>query len=181
VRVWVNENWALNHPSHKIPILLTINNLHLPPELRDEKEMVTNILQVIEEKTEQGRFPPDFAEGVYPNTVNFRELKRYLSKYIQQDYQEYIPEIIKRSRVLASHQQITHYTTNSLSTPTNPTTKDDNPTPTRDTNPPNNYPPNNYPPNNYSPNNYPPVRDNYPLGRDNYPPRDSRDNNLKVV
>lgn len=51
VKVWVNENFALNHPSHEIPYLKTMGSFDLPPELRNEHEMINNLLQVIEEKT----------------------------------------------------------------------------------------------------------------------------------
>jgi hypothetical protein len=65
IRVWVNENWALNHPSHLIHTLKSTNVRTedfemVPPELRDESEMLKNLVTVIEDKTEQGRFPNNF-------------------------------------------------------------------------------------------------------------------------
>jgi hypothetical protein len=108
IRVWVNENWALNHPSHQI-VKLTTASGEIPPELRDEREMVMNLLQVIEEKTENGRFPQQFGEGAYASGVNFWEAKKYVAKFIQEDYRDYVPDIIKRSRVFASQQQIYIY------------------------------------------------------------------------
>lgn len=52
--MWVNENWALNHPSHHMPSLKSTQKIgysQVAPEYRDESEMVANIVNVIEEKT----------------------------------------------------------------------------------------------------------------------------------
>lgn len=45
--------------------------------------MITNLLQVIEEKTERGRFPQAFGEGAYNSSKSFHELKRYLNNFMQ--------------------------------------------------------------------------------------------------
>ena len=41
-------------------------------------------------------------------------MKRYLDGYINNDYRDYVPDIIKRSRVVASQNQIYHYSQKEL-------------------------------------------------------------------
>ena len=31
LKVWLNENWALNHPSHEISHFKTMGNTEVPP------------------------------------------------------------------------------------------------------------------------------------------------------
>ena len=71
--------------------------------------MIQNLLEVVEEKTENGKYPQTFGEGAYNNSKSFHEIKRFLNNYMQNEYQDYIPNIIKRSTVIASPQQINHY------------------------------------------------------------------------
>ena len=46
VKVWVNENWALNHLSHEMPRLKSSAH-EMAPDYRDESEMVHNIINVV--------------------------------------------------------------------------------------------------------------------------------------
>lgn len=44
--------------------------------------MTSNLLQVIEEKTENGRFPQPFGQDVHSHSDSFRRLKKFLEQYI---------------------------------------------------------------------------------------------------
>ena len=64
VRCWVNPEWYDNHPVRESSSLLTSRGidpkksyLMVPPEYRDEREIISNILDVVSDKCEQGTLP----------------------------------------------------------------------------------------------------------------------------
>lgn len=66
VRVWLNDNFALNHPSSEVPDLqITSTNEYRSAAELVEKTMVHDVTRVIEAKTEKGRFPSDFSKAIY--------------------------------------------------------------------------------------------------------------------
>ena len=72
VKVWSNSNFAENHPTHEKPVLQTTGNVEASMSGNStEKEMVENVIEVIEERCEEGRYPADFRERIKRNSVTF--------------------------------------------------------------------------------------------------------------
>ena len=78
----------------------------MPPELRNETEMVNNLLQVVEEKMANGRFPQPFGQGAQDNSGSFRKFKKYLNHYLENDYKNYVPETVKKIDVSGYNRSI---------------------------------------------------------------------------
>ena len=60
LKIWCNENWAKNHPEQERTFVNAINSNEEVMENSNEQEMVRNIIDVIEERCEEGRYPPEF-------------------------------------------------------------------------------------------------------------------------
>lgn len=71
--------------------------------------MISNLINVIEDKTEEGHFPNNFGEKIRAKASNFRETRKFLNSYITEDFKNYVPNIIKRSRVTLEKQQAQIY------------------------------------------------------------------------
>lgn len=66
VKVWLNENFAENHPVDERPFLYMTS--HGEAKERGNKEellMLQELLGVVEEKCENGRFPEEFRSRIY--------------------------------------------------------------------------------------------------------------------
>ena len=81
-RVWFNENYGENRPSHERHILQSTNNYrdylknpdYIPPVNEDESALVRNIFEVVEDHTEQGLYRDEgFRSQIYRDRVGFRE------------------------------------------------------------------------------------------------------------
>ena len=83
-RVWVNENWALNHPSHVMASVSSssyTDSNNLNPSLRDEAEMIDNLITVIDQQTHNG-LPLAFSSQLRNNAGSFRETRRFVNGFI---------------------------------------------------------------------------------------------------
>lgn len=83
LHVWLNENFADNNPSLEKGILYTTStNDHLKG-VGTEGEMIRNILQLIEEKCETGKYPQDFSQQIYSRNTKFEDTIDALDSYIE--------------------------------------------------------------------------------------------------
>ena len=54
----------------------------IEPQFRDEKDMVQNVVDVIEDKCEYGRFPNEFGTLLREHTHAFSKAKNFVVQYI---------------------------------------------------------------------------------------------------
>lgn len=87
-KVWFNENYGENHPSHERHILQStledrnyLNNLNYnSPVTEDESALVKNICQVVEDKCEEGTFKDArFRDQIYRDRVGFAEARNIIA------------------------------------------------------------------------------------------------------
>jgi len=79
-RVWLNENFADNNPALEKGILYTAETDKLN-EVNTEGEMINNILKVVEDKCEEGKFPQKFSEIIYTQNNKFNDAIFTLNSY----------------------------------------------------------------------------------------------------
>lgn len=66
VKVWLNDNFAENHPVDERPSLyMTSHGEAKERGNREELLMLQELLGVVEEKCENGRFPEEFRSRIY--------------------------------------------------------------------------------------------------------------------
>ena len=93
-KVWVNENFALNHPSYPRRRLASTRSdaqqflegrygNQLPVSV-DEAEMVQDVVDTVENYCEEGRFPEPFASRIHQRNLSFAEARRLLNDEISQ-------------------------------------------------------------------------------------------------
>lgn len=84
VKVWLNENFAENHPAFEKPVLqttLTSMDSYMTPS--SESQMVRSVIDIIEDKCENGRFPNDFRDRLHKNSRTFDEAINVTENYIK--------------------------------------------------------------------------------------------------
>lgn len=65
VKVWLNENFAQNHPEIEKPVLqITSANRFSRAAFSDERDMLQEVTSLIESRTEQGQFPKEFKDRI---------------------------------------------------------------------------------------------------------------------
>lgn len=93
-KVWVNEDFAQNHPSNPRRRLLSTRTDSLAflegrygnnqPVSVDEADMVRDVVNTVENYCEQGRFPEPLASRIHQNNLSFSEARRLTSEAISQ-------------------------------------------------------------------------------------------------
>lgn len=102
VKVWMNENFGLNHPSiERVSPLQTTN--YLPGDnlvKRTEVDMVKNLVRVVEYHTENGSFPNSWEiEELSQPYMTFQDLHRLVQGYVRNN-QVFVPDRISDGRIL---------------------------------------------------------------------------------
>ena len=82
LHVWLNENFADNNPALEKGILYTAETDKLN-EVNTEGEMINNILKVVEDKCEEGKFPQKFSEIIYTRNNKFNDAIDAVDSYIE--------------------------------------------------------------------------------------------------
>lgn len=113
-KVWVNENFANNHPSHPRRVLQStledskefLEGRHRGgyPVGTDESDMVQDVVDVVESHCEEGRFPEPFATQIRQKNLTFAEARRLIheaslnSKYPIPDRVDLFRNMVTRYR-----------------------------------------------------------------------------------
>lgn len=71
IKVWANENFAKNNPTFERLNLKT--SAVYDDEVNTQEDMVKNVISVIEERCEEGRYPLQFRDRIYKNSKTFRQ------------------------------------------------------------------------------------------------------------
>ena len=50
---------------------------------------MNNLIQIVEEKMINGRFPEPFGQDARDNSASFRKFKKYLNHYLENDHKSY--------------------------------------------------------------------------------------------
>lgn len=81
LKVWCNENWARNDPEHEKTFLQTTSVDEEVRENNTEAEMIENILDVIEERCEEGRYPLNFKEKFLAQCNSFKSAQNEVQMF----------------------------------------------------------------------------------------------------
>lgn len=91
-KVWVNEDFANNHPSYPRRRLMSTRvdsrellegryANHLPTSA-DEADMVQDVVDTVENYSEEGRFPEPFSSRIHQRGLSFADARRLLHENI---------------------------------------------------------------------------------------------------
>lgn len=90
-RVWVNNNFADNHPVNRRPFLKTTTDegqefykgdKKIIPPCSDESDMVQNIVDVVGEHCQEGTFPQPFLSEVRNPALGFSEARSLITQTV---------------------------------------------------------------------------------------------------
>jgi hypothetical protein len=80
VRVWLNENFADNHPPTERPMLqVTAANTYKLTSEKEEERMVQSVVRLVEQKCEGGQFPEEIRYRLRKTTFvdAYHEIEMY--------------------------------------------------------------------------------------------------------
>ena len=81
VKVWLNENYAQNHPTLEKPFLQTTSSDIYSSSISSEASMVRSVIDIVESKCQNGQYPPDFDEKIKRASLSFDDALEGLYLY----------------------------------------------------------------------------------------------------
>lgn len=89
-KVWVNEDFSNNHPAFprrtlestlEEPTSFLEGKQRNPLTGNDEADMVENVIDVVANHCEDGRYPEPFRSQIHQKNYSFRETRRFIKQY----------------------------------------------------------------------------------------------------
>lgn len=85
VKVWLNENFAQNHPVSEKPFLQITSSDVYSSAISSEASMVRSIIDIVESKCQDGKYPPSFGEQIRRASVTFEDAQDAIADYSKEN------------------------------------------------------------------------------------------------